>query len=136
MITKETANQVLTTLEYLKNSCDGHVSLYAWNTAGGSTALEALRAAIAQGESEPIHEDARAKLIWWVRERSMWDGMLPLIDVANMLEADGKHGTKPIGYVPLGDEQIKAIYQKWGTGRLDGFTEACRAIERTVREQA
>jgi len=31
---------------------------------------------------------------------------------------------------PLTDEQIKAIYQKYGTGRADGFADAARAIEK------
>jgi hypothetical protein len=31
---------------------------------------------------------------------------------------------------PISDEQIKLIYQIYGTGRLDGFTAAIRAIDR------
>jgi len=32
----------------------------------------------------------REELIYWLRERSMWDGMIKLIDAANMLKADAE----------------------------------------------
>ena len=37
---------------------------------------------------DALKRGERAELIHWLRERSMWDGMIRLIDAANMLESD------------------------------------------------
>lgn len=36
---------------------------------------------------------------------------------------------EPVALQPLTAAQVLALYQKWGTGRLDGFTEAIREYE-------
>ena len=67
----------------------------------------------------------REKLIYWLRERSMWDGMIRLIDAANMLEADGKAHKLEVN-VPLTDKQIKEIT---ADNSLDTIHAVVRAIE-------
>lgn len=65
----------------------------------------------------------RAELIHWLRERSMWDGMLRLIDAADMLAADANKAQQvavPAGMelVPIEPtlEMIMAMEYEWMYG--------------------
>lgn len=60
------------------------------------------------------------------------------IRFADATQQDGTNGVvalqerlrqKPGDFQPLTAAQVLALYQKWGTGRLDGFTEAIREYE-------
>ena len=65
-------------------------STYWKDQRATSEYVNALREALEAEQAQAVEPATgeRAELIHWLRERSMWDGMLRLIDAANMLEAD------------------------------------------------
>ena len=48
----------------------------------------------------------RAELIHWLRERSMWDGVLRLIDAASMLEADAQEIAATVRQVEILSDEL------------------------------
>ena len=85
---------------------------------------------------EPVTGE-RAKLIHWLRERSMWDGMLRLIDAANMLEADATLADDlTIAYmagVEAGRKQAQQVAVPMTHGEI--YTAYITAANQTLRPQ-
>jgi hypothetical protein len=75
---------------------------------------------VLRAELEAAHENREHALNLYRAKESE-------LDALKGVEPDESAPQAP---APLTDEQIKAIYQKYGTGRADGFAEAVRAIEK------
>ena len=104
-----------------------------------SSSKKSAPAPVAQPAGEPVAPEGFKlvavrgfdELVYWL-ERCDDKGHLENCPnlVQPWAEFDWREIPPAAARVPLTDEQITTIYQQFSTGRLDGFTAACRAIER------